>query len=193
MLTLKLHSVGTAHILDFDIETRAAGYADPDWVPDDVTCWAYSWVGSDTVECEVAGPDACFGPYEKQAKFLQRLRDAICSADIVTGHNIVRFDLRVLNGNLIRFDVEPLPQLRVIDTIRLPKTKGLKKGQDNLGVMWGIPLHKLALNHQEWDIAYREPGWPVVKERCASDVEQHKLILAEAERRRLVREQVWKP
>lgn len=181
-------------VLDFDIETRAAGYADPAWVPDDVTCYAWSWIGSDVVDGSVSGPDACFGPPEKQRKWLRPLRDLLCKADIVTGHNILRFDLRVLNANFMRFGLDPLPELRVQDTMRIPKAKGLKKGQDNLGVTLGTPLHKLALNHQEWDAAYRTPGWPVVKERCMTDVAQHKLIRAEMIRRGWLTEaRVWKP
>lgn len=179
----RLLSGTPGRVLDFDIETRAAGYADPEWVPDDVTCYAWSWVGDDKVYGEVSGPDACFGPYEKQREWLRPLRDLLCAADVVTGHNIIRFDLRVLNANFMRFGLDPLPPLRAQDTIRLRKTKGLKKGQDNIGELFEVPLHKLALNHQQWDFAYREPGWPTVKERCMSDVAQHKLIRAEMLRR----------
>lgn len=194
MSTLKLRNVGQERILDFDIETRAAGYADPEWVPDDVMCYAWSWLDDDHVECRVSGPDACFGPYEKQRRWLKPLRDKLVEADIVTGHNVLRFDLRVLNANFMRFGLPSLPPLRVIDTMRLPKTKGFKKGQDNLGVLLGIDLHKLPLNHQEWDQAYRVKGWPTVKERCAGDVEQHKLILAAMRERRWVRDPVvWRP
>ena len=141
----------------------------------------------------MAGPDACFGPKEKQAKFLRKLRDLIVSADIVTGHNIVRFDLRVLNANLIRFGVNPLPSLWVQDTMKFPKTKGLKKGQDNIGIMWGIPLHKIPLNHQQWDDAYRVKGWPLVEERCVTDVVQHKMIRHEAIERDLLKTVKWTP
>ncbi len=191
---LKLREAGHDRILDFDIETRAAGYADPEWVPDDVTCYAWSWIGDDHVECSVSGPDACFGPYRKQRRWLEPLRDKLCEADVLTGHNIIRFDLRVLNANFMRFGLDPLPPRRVIDTIRLPKTKGLKKGQDNLGVLFGTDLHKLPLNHQEWDQAYREKGWPIVKERCAGDVAQHKLILEEMQARGWTASPVlWRP
>jgi hypothetical protein len=181
-------------VLDFDVETRAAGYADPAWVPDDVTCYAFSWIGGDEMVSSVSGPDACFGPVEKQREWLRPLRDTICSADIVTGHNITRFDLRTLNANFMRFGLDPLPELRVQDTMHLPKTKGFKKGQDNIGELLGIPLHKLSLNHQQWDAAYREPGWPVVRERCVGDVEQHKLIRAEMLRRGWLKApKPWRP
>ena len=191
---MNLKKVGSVRILDFDIETRAAGYADPAWVPDDVTCYAWSWLDEEHVECRVSGPAACFGPYARQRRWLKPLRDKLVEADIVTGHNIVRFDLRVLNGNFMRFGLPSLPPLRVIDTMRLPRTKGFKKGQDNLGVLLGTPLHKLPLNHQEWDQAYREKGWPTVKERCATDVSQHKLILAAMLERGWVGSPfVWRP
>jgi len=191
---MPLRDAGTLRVLDFDIETRAAGYADPAWVPDDVTCYAWSWIGDDHVECRVSGPAACFGPYAKQREWLRPLRQKLIEADLVTGHNVLRFDLRVLNANFMRFGLDPLPRLRVIDTMRLPKTKGLKKGQDNIGVLLGIELHKLPLNHQQWDEAYREPGWPTVKERCATDVMQHKLIFLEMRRRGWLSAPVeWKP
>lgn len=193
MITVRVSS-RVESVLDFDLETRAAGYADPAWVPDDITCYAWSWVGSDKVRGEVSGPDACFGPYKKQREWLRPLRELICSADIVTGHNIARFDLRTLNANLMRFGLDPLPRLRIQDTIRLPKTKGFKKGQDNIGELLGIPVHKLALNHQQWDDAYRVPGWPTVKERCMTDVMQHKLIRAEMLKRGWLQPaKVWSP
>lgn len=181
-------------VLDFDLETLAAGYADPAWVPDHITCYAWSWIGEDRIVGSVAGPDCAFGPVEKQREWLWGLRDVICEADVVTGHNIVRFDLRVLNANLMRFGLDPLPELRVQDTIHLPKSKGFKKGQDNLGTVLDIPLHKMPLNHAEWDAAYRVPGWPTVKERCMGDVAQHKLIRAEMIRRGLAKPvRLWRP
>jgi hypothetical protein len=36
--------------LDFDCETLAAGFADPEWVPNRITAIAWSWVGEDAVE-----------------------------------------------------------------------------------------------------------------------------------------------
>src|SRR5690349_13816195 len=43
------------NILDFDVETIAAGFADPDWVPQKITCVAWSWVGEDTVHSRICG------------------------------------------------------------------------------------------------------------------------------------------
>lgn len=48
-------------VLDFDIETVAAGFADPDWVPQKITCVAWSWIGEDKVESRVCGPEGIFG------------------------------------------------------------------------------------------------------------------------------------
>src|SRR6187551_823836 len=36
-------------ILDFDVETVAAGFADPNWVPQKITCVAWSWIGEEKV------------------------------------------------------------------------------------------------------------------------------------------------
>ncbi len=87
-------------------------------------------------------------------------------ADIVTGHNISRFDVPALKD---------VPR---IDTMRLKaKTHGFKKGQDVLAVLYKLPAEKKALNWAEWQAAYAEPGWPTIRERCAGDVVQHKLLV----------------
>lgn len=160
-------------ILDFDIECLAAGYADPEWVPHKVTAAAWSWIGDDDVESLLTGKDGFFNA-GKRGRRLRPLLDAIAAADVVTGHNLLRFDLPVLNAECLRCGLDPLPRVRVIDTIRLPKTKGLKKGQDNLSAMLDGAEQKKALTWFEWDEAYEETGWPVVRERVVSDVVQHK-------------------
>lgn len=180
--------IGRAYerILDFDIETVAAGFADPQWVPQDVTCIAWSWVGQEKVESvtRLGGVDA----------MLAAFRSAYDEADVVTGHNIVRFDLPVLNAELIRHGLPPLEAKLVQDTMRLPKSKGLKKGQDVLGKMLGTVTDKLPLNWWEWRDAYNEPGWKTVVLRCESDVIQHKQIRAKMEERGLLSApRTWRP
>jgi hypothetical protein len=107
---VRLRNAGGGRILDFDIETRAAGYADPEWVPDDVTCYAWSWIGTDKLRGKCPGRMRASARTLKQREWLRPLRDLICAADILTGHNITRFDLRVLNANFMRFGLDPLPR-----------------------------------------------------------------------------------
>lgn len=173
-------------ILDFDIETVAAGFADPAWVPQDVTCIAWSWIGEEKVS-SVTRLDGA-------EKMLVRFLEEYERADILTGHNIIRFDLPVLNAEVIRHGLPALGPKMVQDTMRLPKSKGLKKGQDVLGKMLGTPTDKLPLNWWEWRDAYNEPGWKTVVLRCEGDVIQHKQIRQRMQERNLLAApRIWRP
>lgn len=142
-------------------------------MPQKITCAAWSWVGEEDVHSVITGKDGFFD-HGLRVERLLPLLDAIAEADVVTGHNLVRFDLPVLNAELMRSAGQPLDPIDVEDTIRLPKTKGLKKGLDNLARILGVPGEKLPLNWTEWDEAYEEDGWPEVIRRCESDVILHK-------------------
>jgi len=115
-------------------------------------------------------------------------------ADILTGHNLIRFDLPVLNADLLRNGYPPLSPKLVQDTMRIVKTKGFKKGQDNLSTLLDNPIQKMPLNWQEWQDAYEEPGWETVIERCVSDVRGHKILRARMLERGWVKPAVmWRP
>lgn len=181
-------------ILDFDIETIAAGFDDPQWVPQKITCVAWSWIGSDEIESRIATSEGLFRRPERRRKMLVPLLEAIDEADMLTGHNILRFDLPILEAECRRLNLPSLPEKRVQDTIRLGKTKGFKKGQDNLSALTEVPIPKLALSWQDWQLAYEEKGWATVKERCESDVEGHKLLRQEMLDRGWLKEPVrWSP
>ncbi len=166
-------------IIDFDIETIAAGFADPDWVPQKITCVAWSWIGEEEVEVRVCGATGLFGNPKRRARMLKPLLTAINEADMLTGHNIIRFDLPVLNAECLRLGFPSLPAKKVEDTMRLVRTKGFKKGQDNIGRLLRVPAEKMSLDWQAWQDAYDEKGWETIKERCVSDIVQHKMIREE--------------
>lgn len=173
-------------ILDWDIETVAAGFADPNWVPQYVTCIAWSWVGEDKVQVETS----LKGRKKMIAKFLPEYE----KADMLTGHNLLRFDLPVLNSDCLRLGFPSLSPKLVQDTMRLVKTKGFKKGQDNIGKLLRLPVDKLPLSWQEWQDAYEENDWATVRDRAASDVIQHKLMRLEMiERKWLLPPRMWRP
>jgi DNA polymerase elongation subunit (family B) len=164
-------------VLDFDIETLAAGYADPGWVPDKITAVAWSWVGEEDVD-SIVRPDGFFDRGVR-GTMVAHLLGLIRQADIVQGHNIVRFDLRVINAEAMRLKLRPIRKLKVLDTIQVLKSKGFKKGQDDIAALLKIPSPKKKLNWQEWDDAYEEGHpWPTVKERVEGDVLQHRLLTA---------------
>lgn len=155
-------------ILDWDIETRATGFADPQWVPQEVTAIAWSWIGEEHVSFATLldGEDYMFPAF----------LDAYEQADICTGHNLLRFDLPVLNADLLRHGFSPLGPMLVQDTMRIVKTKGFKKGQDNLSTLVENPIQKMPLNWQEWHNAYKESDWRTVIDRVRSDVRGHKIL-----------------
>jgi len=167
---LKWRTVRPYRCLDFDIETVAAGFADPEWVPQKVTAIAWSWCDEEHVSyaTRLDGAEYMF----------QSFLEAYEAADIVTGHNIYRFDLPVLNADLLRNEFDPLEPKLVQDTIRIVKTKGFKKGQDNLATLLESPVQKMPLNWQEWQDAYEESDWRTVIDRVVSDVRGHKIIRA---------------
>jgi DNA polymerase elongation subunit (family B) len=175
---MRLRSTGQGRILDFDIETIAAGFADPEWVPQKITCVAWSWIDSDTVESTVCGPLGIFGKPERRAKMLKPLLAALAEADMVTGHNIRRFDLPVIQAEVMRLGLPSLQPMLVQDTIKLRASKGFKKGQDNLGRLYRIADEKLALDWQAWQDAYDEDGWQTIRDRAESDVTMHKQLRA---------------
>jgi len=165
-------------ILDFDVETVAAGFADPDWVPQKITCVAWGWIGEDKVQSRVCGPAGIYGTPAKRAFMLEQLLKQIEKADLLTGHNIVRFDIPVINAEAMRLGLDPIRKAFVQDTMRVVKSKGFKKGQDNLGRLLKTRDDKLPLDWQAWQDAYDEDGWATIRRRCESDVIQHKQVRA---------------
>ena len=181
-----------ARILDFDLETLAAGFADPNWVPQKIMCAAWGWLGEDkSPEVRICGPMGFFKDPPRK-RMLEPLLKAISEADMLIGHNIIRFDLPILNAECLRLGLPPLKPILVHDTMGLVKTKGFKKGQDVLSGVLGVSAEKQAMNWHQWQAAYAEDGWKSIKSRCASDVVQHKQMYAEI-KGWLKQPKVWKP
>ena len=114
-----------------------------------------------------------FYDHAARRRFLQPLFDVIAEADVLTGHNIVRFDLPILNAECLLLGMDTMGTKYVQDTIQLPKSKGFKKGQDNIAHAVGATLEKMPLSWAQWEAAYSEPDLRTLKERCASDVLMH--------------------
>lgn len=180
--------------LDFDLETVAAGFADPNWVPQKITCAAWSWVGSDDVDVTIATTEGLYGRPERRRRMLEPLLDAINDAEMLTGHNLLRFDLPVLAAECMRLGLPVVGPILVQDTMRLRRAKGFKKGQDNISELFDLAERKLALTWQAWQDAYAEKGWPTVKERAVSDVRMHKVMREEMIARDWLKDPVvWRP
>jgi len=182
-----------ASILDFDIETLAAGFSDPNWVPQKITCVSWSWIGEEEVKVEICGQLGFFSP-QLRIDMLRPFLEDLQKADIVTGHNLLRFDLPVLNSELLRLGLHGLGSMIVQDTMRIVKTKGLKKGQDNIAGLLKTAERKKSLDWQQWEDAYEEGTWKTVKARCVSDVIMHKQMRQQMiERGWLKKNHIWSP
>jgi hypothetical protein len=164
------------------METLAAGYADPEWVPDKITCISASWIGEDEIHTWTTGQVGYWSRAGRRNAVLAPFYELLRQADVVTGHNVERFDLRVWNAEAMRCGVEPVRSILVEDTMRTLRAKGYKKGLDNIASAFGVGS-KLALNWTEWDIAYEDPSWRDVIARCESDVRLHKAVRMEMKAR----------
>jgi hypothetical protein len=169
-------------ILDFDMESLAAGFADPAWVPQKITCISWSWVGYDAVNSVISTQMGFFIP-SIRANALAQFMPIFNQADMVTGHNLLRHDLPLLRAECLYLGIEPPKAKLVQDTIRIGKSKGLKKGLDNLGGMLMTQEEKQAMDWAAWEKAYEDPTWQAVIDRCESDVRLHKEVRAEMLRR----------
>ena len=186
-------STESAKVLDFDLETLAAGFADPNWVPQKITCAAWSWIGSEKVEATISDKAGFFNP-ELRVKMLKPLLKAMYEADMLTGHNIIRFDLPILNAEVHRLGLPPLKSFLVQDTMKVAKMKGFKKGQDNISELLETVNKKQAMTWQEWEDAYEETGWKSIISRAKSDVLQHKEMRQEMLERNWLKPPVrWSP
>ena len=181
-------------ILAFDLETMAAGFADPNWVPQKITCVAWKWMGSVREPHVMISDKAGFFEPELRREMLAPFMESFRAADAVLGHNLLRFDLPVLNAELLRLGMEPLGPVMVHDSIRLLKTKGFKKGLDNMAELLKVPIHKQAMSWQQWEDAYEQDGWPEVVSRCQSDVEMQIIMYERAREAGWLRPPtLWRP
>lgn len=164
--------------LVYDLETYATGFADPQWVPQVITCIAWKWYGESARKTKVAAstdyrdPD-CPMPHldpDAIAMMLCEFLKDLWKADGVITYNGTRFDNPVLNGSMWYAGIPPLDPVLTFDLHLFGKIKGLKRGLDNVAINLGIAEKKQAMNHAQWQEAYLTPGWPEIKSRAKSDV-----------------------
>lgn len=175
LLPLRWCSVSSPlRILDFDVETLPGHWIGGDYVSKIITCVAWSWVGTDEVEC--------FTHYTHTPSMLADvLSFPLREADFVTGHYIRGYDLPLINGMLLRQGAPSLPRILSVDTkLDLRKNMGRSQSQENLSAMLGIESPKVTRNLHEWEgFNLREPGFEEAGiERCVGDVIQHKELYA---------------
>lgn len=192
----------TLAILDFDFESKPLWfwYDKPTAV---ITSLSYMWsFGGSISHDSLTTTIATLHSKDAYVEWLENVSDLFSRADILTGHNIDRFDLPLLQAQLMRFGMPSLGTMRTQDTMRLPKKRDMSASQESLinykaldlKCPIGMPIYKDHLSIPQWEDAAM--GWDdsVLIERPSSDVHGHahlreKLI----ELGYLAAPKLWKP
>lgn len=172
--------------LDWDIENRPISYLGMDFTTADITAIACSWADSEDVHCFVQTKDK-----RSQRTMLRRFYEFYEAADGVTGHNIRRHDLPILNGALMEHGLPTLGPKLTCDTYGdLKRKSGISGSQENLASMLGLDSPKVGMSTTAWREANRltRTGIAWAKERVIADVIQHKEL-----RERLIELDLLKP
>lgn len=179
-------------ILDFDIENRPLTYLGSDYTTGDVTAIAWGWADEDEVDCALQTKRS-----DSLYRALRRFRDVYEEADMITGHFIRGYDLRVLNGALMEAGIPHLgPKLSCDTKLDLLKSKYISLSQENLAAMLELDEPKVQMNTPKWRTANRltPEGVELSRVRCVGDVVQHKQLRLELVRRDwLGSPRVWRP
>lgn len=188
-------------ILDFDLENRPLSYWYDGNTTAEITAFGWSWVDSDHVSTMLltrsGGYEDEEGVERSPRETLERFRDVLTEAGMVTGHYIRRHDLPILQAAMLEQGIEALPSLLTQDTHSdLPKRKDLSVSQENLAAMFDLPEPKHHMTQTEWRKANRltAEGIASARKRVVDDVIQHKALREELLRRDLLGPpRTWSP
>lgn len=171
----------TLLIRDFDFESRPLWfwYEKPTAV---LTSLSYMDIlGGDVLHDTLTTEIAPLETREAYLEWLRHVTEVFTSADMLTGHNINRFDLPLLQAQLIRHGLPLLPDLLTHDTMAMPRRRDASVSQESLinyvGLKAvcpiGMPIYKDHLSIPEWEDAAL--GWndAILIERPMSDVHGH--------------------
>jgi hypothetical protein len=177
--------------LDFDLENRPLNYVGDDFTFSEITAIAWKFIGE-------PGPihALCLGEVPSRTMLLGFVA-AYIQADLVTGHNIIKHDLRILNGALLEEGLSPLPPKMVCDTYTHLKRKGgISGSQENLAKMLGVRVRKQGMSQADWREANRltPGGIDKTRRRVVGDVKQHIALRRELLKRDWLRApRIWQP
>ena len=159
-------------ILDFDAENQPLSYLGSDFTTASLT--AIAWKFSNERKFNVR-----LLPQDTMLEMLTDFRDALDQADLVTGHNIIKHDLPLLNAMCLEAGMAPLHPILVCDTYAHLKRRSPGFGsQATLSAMLGIKAPKIGMSTVDWREANRltEAGVHKTMKRVVGDVRQHELL-----------------
>ena len=188
--------------LDVDLENRPLNYVGDDYTFSEITAIAWKVIGEPgPIQClclgERLGDRTPIGGIVTTRTMLLGFVAAYVQADLITGHNIIKHDLRILNGALLEEGLSPLPPKLVCDTYAHLKRKGGVSGsQENLAKMLNVKTSKVGMSQADWREANRlEPaGIEKTRRRVVGDVKQHIQLRRELLKRDWLRPpSLWRP
>jgi len=178
-------------ILDFDIENRPLSYLGQDFTTAEITAIAWKFIGESGMRCYLLGRD------DPASGLREFSGDAYATADMVTGHNIRKHDLKMVNGALMELGLPTLgPKLAHDTYMDLHRRSGISASQENLAGMLGIKAAKVGMNTVAWREANRltAPGLVLTEQRVRGDVLQHIELRARLLELGMLRPpRIWKP
>jgi len=122
---------------------------------------------------------------------------AYVQADLVTGHNVIKHDLRILNGALLEEGLSPLPPKMVCDTyLHLKRKGGVSGSQESLAAMLKVTSRKVGMSQADWREANRltPEGIDKTRRRVVGDVKQHIALRRELLKRQWLKAPtLWTP
>ena len=177
-------------VLDFDTECRPMHYSEFR-AESQMTGWAASWFGDDTVYCMVLEQDL-----SNEREMLVALLALIDEADMLVGHYLRRHDLPLLSDHALRAGLSLGPKLTQDTMSDLKAVRALGKSQDNLSTALGISAEKHHMAGANWRVAnaLTPEGRAGTRKRVIDDVLQNKQLRDELLRRGVLKApRVWKP
>lgn len=102
---------------------------------------AWKWAGEKTIHCESVSASSPRNDL-KLAKLAQKL---ISESDLVIAHNLDRFDMPVMKGRMLVHDLDPPPQPRGIDTLKIARRhfKLTSNKLEHLANVLNLPIKKM--------------------------------------------------
>ena len=170
-------------LLFFDIESAPmltylwdlkADYVSPEMIVEHpfLLTWAAKWADSDEiVGARLTGKEA---KAQDDRRIVRKLVDMVRDADIICGHNVDRFDLPKLNGRVAAHDLDPVGNVRTLDTLKLSR-QSFKIPSHRLGELaraLGLEVAKTATTFDLWRRARagEVPSLKEMDEYCRQDV-----------------------
>jgi hypothetical protein len=204
-------------ILDWDLENRPLNYVGQDFTFSEITAIAWKFIGEPgPIQALCLGEDISGsgvkpehregnrsgrhprGPSQLPSRtMLLGFVAGYLQADLVTGHNIIKHDLRILNGALLEEGLSPLPPKMVCDTyLHLKRKGGVSGSQESLANMLGVKAIKRPMSQADWREANRltPEGIEKTRRRVVGDVRQHIALRRELLKRNWLKPpRVWTP